>query len=54
MGCRGYTRGGGIAEVRGAAVHVQGSGAVDVDSVEVGANLVAEERANQYVEAITR
>lgn len=38
----------------GEAVDVQGSGAADVDAVEVGANLVAEGRADQYVEAVTR
>ena len=30
------------------AVDVQDSGAVEVDAVEVGANLVARDRADQY------
>lgn len=49
--CRGYTAGVGVAGQRGEAVDVQGSGAVEVDAVEVGANLVAEEEADQYVNA---
>lgn len=42
----------GVARVRREVVNVQGSSAVEVDAVEVGANLVAEERENQYVDAI--
>ena len=34
------------------AVDVQDSGAVKVDAVEVGANLIAGGRADQYVDAI--
>jgi hypothetical protein len=36
------------------AVDVQDSGAVEVDAVEVLANLVAEGRTDQYVDAIVR
>ena len=34
------------------AVDVQDSGAVEVDAVEVGANLVARDRADQYSDAM--
>lgn len=50
--CRRCIGGGGVViGVRGAAVDVQSSGAVDVDAVEVGADLVAEEVSDQYVVA---
>ena len=35
-------------DTEGEAVDVQDSGAVEVDAVEVGANLVARDRADQY------